>query len=147
MSLNQHQPGEGWTVLRHKAGRLPDLVSGRGPHDRPTADRTKASVLVKVASRKWIRDPPGDECQGGIPVQSDSAEEEKPLKAVPASAVVSRGAERSFLLDGERWWKTGSHRRRMDTMIEILEGLGRRQDRDQSRKRLEERHKVKIPEK
>ena len=40
----------------------------------PTADRTKASVLVKVAFKEnGSANPPGDECQGGFPVQRDPA--------------------------------------------------------------------------
>jgi len=53
-------------------------------------------------------------------------EEEKPLKAVAASAVVSRGGHSVvFLVDGDRVVeKTVRTGRRMDTMVEILEGLG-----------------------
>ena len=92
----------------------------------PTADRTKASVLVKVAFKE--NDPrilPEMSAKVAFLSRELQPEEEKPLKAVPASAVVSRGGQSVvFLLDGdrvmERAVRTG---RRLDTMLEILEGL------------------------
>jgi len=93
----------------------------------PTADRTKASVLVKVAFKEV--DPrilPEMSAKVAFLSREIQPEEEKPLKAVPASAVVFRGGQSVvFLVEGERVVerpvRTG---RRMDTMAEILEGLG-----------------------
>ncbi|MCU0597333.1 MAG: efflux RND transporter periplasmic adaptor subunit [Desulfobacterota bacterium] len=107
---------------------FPDLRFRGGVHMIvPTADRTKASVLVKVAFREI--DPrilPEMSAKVAFLSREITPEEEKPLKSVPASAVVSRG-ERSvvFLVEGgrvaERPVRTG---RRLDTMVEIVEGLG-----------------------
>ena len=93
----------------------------------PTADRSKASVLVKVAFKEM--DPrilPEMSAKVAFLSREMVPEEEKPLKAVPDSAVVSRGGHSVvFLVDGDRVAekavRTG---RRMDTMVEILEGLG-----------------------
>jgi RND family efflux transporter MFP subunit len=93
----------------------------------PTADRTKASVLVKVAFKEI--DPrilPEMSAKVAFLSREIRTEEEKPLKAVPATAVVSReGRSVVFLLDAERAVersvRTG---RRLDTLVEILEGLG-----------------------
>lgn len=107
---------------------FPDLRFRGGVHMIvPTADRTKASVLVKVAFREI--DPrilPEMSAKVAFLSREITPEEEKPLKSVPASAVVSRG-ERSvvFLVErdrvAERPVRTG---RRLDTMVEIVEGLG-----------------------
>jgi len=93
----------------------------------PTADRSKASVLVKVAFKEM--DPrilPEMSAKVAFLSREMVPEEEKPLKAVAASAVVSRGGHRVvFLVDGDRVVeKTIRTGRRMDTMVEILEGLG-----------------------
>lgn len=93
----------------------------------PTADRSKASVLVKVAFKEM--DPrilPEMSAKVAFLSREMVPEEEKPLKAVPASAVISRGGHSVvFLVNGDRAVekkvRTG---RRMDTMVEILEGLG-----------------------
>jgi RND family efflux transporter MFP subunit len=93
----------------------------------PTADRSKASVLVKVAFKEM--DPrilPEMSAKVAFLSREMVPEEEKPLKAVPASAVVSLGGQSVvFLVNGDRAVekkvRTG---RRMDTMVEILEGLG-----------------------
>jgi len=93
----------------------------------PTADRTKASVLVKVAFKEM--DPrilPEMSAKVAFLSREMRPEEEKPLKAVPASAVVSRGEQSAvFVVEGERVVdrpvRTG---RRMDTMVEVLEGIG-----------------------
>jgi multidrug efflux pump subunit AcrA (membrane-fusion protein) len=93
----------------------------------PTADRSKASVLVKVAFKEMNpRILPEMSAKVAFLSREILPEEEKPLKAVPASAVISRGGHSVvFLLDGDRVMErpvdTG---RRMDTMVEILEGLG-----------------------
>jgi RND family efflux transporter MFP subunit len=93
----------------------------------PTADRTKASVLVKVAFKEM--DPrvlPEMSAKVAFLSRAVQPGEEKPLQAVPVSAVISRGGQSVvFLLDGdrvaERPVRTG---RRVDTMVEVLEGLG-----------------------
>jgi len=93
----------------------------------PTADRTKASVLVKVAFREM--DPrvlPEMSAKVAFLSRETGPEEEKPLKAVPASAVISReGRSVVFLVEGdrvvERAVRTGKS---LDTMVEVLEGLG-----------------------
>ena len=93
----------------------------------PTADRSKASVLVKVAFKEM--DPrilPEMSAKVAFLSREMVPEEEKPLKAVPASAVVSLGGQSVvFLVNGDRAVekkvRTGW---RMDTMVEILEGLG-----------------------
>ena len=92
----------------------------------PTADRTKASVLVKVAFKGL--DPrflPEMSAKVAFLSREMVPDEEKPLKAVPAAAVISRGGHSVvFLVDGERVVekaiRTG---KRMDTMVEILQGL------------------------
>ena len=92
----------------------------------PTADRSKASVLVKVAFKKM--DPrilPEMSAKVAFLSREILPEEEKPLRAVPVSSVISRGeGSLVFLLDGDRVMerpvRTG---RRLDTMVEILEGL------------------------
>lgn len=93
----------------------------------PTADRSKASVLVKVAFKEM--DPrilPEMSAKVAFLSREMVPEEEKPLKAVPASAVVSLGGQSVvFLVNGDRAVeKTIRTGRRMDTMVEILEGLG-----------------------
>jgi len=93
----------------------------------PTADRTKASVLVKVAFR--VTDPrilPEMSAKVAFLSREIEPGEEKPLKAVPASAVIPRGEQIVvFLVNGdravERAVRTG---KRVDTMVEVLEGLG-----------------------
>jgi len=92
----------------------------------PTADRSKASILVKVVLRET--DPrilPEMSAKVAFLSREMLPEEEKPLKAVPASAVLSRGGHSmAFLLDGERAVeKSVRTGRRLDTMVEILEGL------------------------
>ncbi len=93
----------------------------------PTADRSKASILVKVAFKEMNpRILPEMSAKVAFLSREILPEEEKPLKALPGSTVISQG-ERSvvFLLDGDRVMerpvRTG---RRLDTMVEILEGLG-----------------------
>jgi RND family efflux transporter MFP subunit len=93
----------------------------------PTADRTKASVLVKVAFKEMNpRILPEMSAKVAFLSKEILPEEEKPLKSVPGSAVVSRGGRNVvFLLDGERAVerpvRTG---RRLDAMVEIVEGIG-----------------------
>lgn len=93
----------------------------------PTADRSKASVLVKVAFKEMNpRILPEMSAKVAFLSREILPEEEKPLKAIPGSAVISRGGHSVvFLLEGDRVMerpvRTG---RRLDTMVEILEGLG-----------------------
>ena len=80
----------------------------------PTADRTKASVLVKVAFKEM--DPrflPEMSAKVAFLSREIQPEEEKPLKAVPASAVVSRGGQSVVFLRGWRpgGGKSSSHRK------------------------------------
>jgi multidrug efflux pump subunit AcrA (membrane-fusion protein) len=92
----------------------------------PTADRTKASVLVKVAFKDM--DPrilPEMSAKVAFLSREILPEEEKPMIAVPANSVISRaGRSVIFLLEGdravERPVRTG---RRLDTMVEVLEGV------------------------
>jgi HlyD family secretion protein len=84
-------------------------------------------VLVKVALR--VTDPrilPEMSAKVAFLSREIEPGEEKPLKAVPASAVIPRGGQSVvFLVNGdrvvERAVRTG---KRMDTMVEVLEGLG-----------------------
>jgi RND family efflux transporter MFP subunit len=93
----------------------------------PTADRTKASVLVKVAFKQMdSRILPEMSAKVAFLSREILPEEEKPLKTIPASSVVSRGeGSLVFVLDGDRVLekpvRTG---RRLDTMVEVLQGLG-----------------------
>jgi RND family efflux transporter MFP subunit len=107
---------------------FPDLRFKGGVHMIvPTADRTKASVLVKVAFKEM--DPrvlPEMSAKVAFLSRDIRPGEEKPLQAVPASAVVSRGGQSLvFLLRGDRVSekpvRTG---RRLESMVEVLEGLG-----------------------
>jgi len=93
----------------------------------PTADRSKASILVKVAFKEM--DPrvlPEMSAKVAFLSREMVPEEEKPLQAVPASSVISRGGHSVvFFVDGDRVVeKTVRTGTRMDTMVEILEGLG-----------------------
>jgi RND family efflux transporter MFP subunit len=93
----------------------------------PTADRSKASILVKVAFKEMNpRILPEMSAKVAFLSREILPEEEKPLKAIPGSAVISRGGHSVvFLLEGDRVMerpvRTG---RRLDTMVEIMEGLG-----------------------
>ena len=92
----------------------------------PTADRAKASVLVKVAFESI--DPrilPEMSAKVAFLSRELRPEEEKPLKAIPSSSVLSRGGRSVVLvLEGERVLeKSVRAGRRLDTMTEILEGL------------------------
>jgi HlyD family secretion protein len=92
----------------------------------PTADRTKASVLVKVAFKAM--DPrilPEMSAKVAFLSREILPGEEEPLKAIPASSVLSRGGGSVvFVLDGnrvlEKAVRTGRH---LDTMVEVLQGL------------------------
>jgi len=117
----------------------------------PTADRSKASVLVKVAFKEM--DPrilPEMSAKVAFLSRELGPEEEKPLKAVPSSSVISRGGRSVvFVLDGERALeKSVRTGRRLDTMTEILEGL---QPEDKvvldPGNKLKTGARVKIPEK
>ena len=80
----------------------------------PTADRTKASVLVKVAFREMNpRILPEMSAKVAFLSRDILPEEEKPLKAVPASAVITRGGAEPGFSAGRRSGdgKTGSDRK------------------------------------
>jgi hypothetical protein len=92
----------------------------------PTADRTKASVLVKVAFKAM--DPrilPEMSAKVAFLSREILPGEETPLKTIPASAVISGGGGSVvFVLDGDRVLKKAVRTgRRMDTMVEVLQGL------------------------
>lgn len=75
----------------------------------PTADRTKASVLVKVAF--FEKDPkvmPEMSAKVSFLTRPVGPDEEKPLTTVPASAIVSdnQGQAFVFIIDGDRAKKT-----------------------------------------
>jgi len=117
----------------------------------PTADRAKASVLVKVAFKEI--DPrilPEMSAKVAFLSRELRPEEEKPLKAIPSSSVISRGGRSVVLvLEGERVLeKSVRTGRRLDTMTEILEGL---QPEDKivldPGNKLKSGARVKIPEK
>jgi RND family efflux transporter MFP subunit len=92
----------------------------------PTADRTKASVLVKVAfKQRDSRILPEMSAKVAFLSREILPEEEKPLKTIPASSVISRGEGRVvFVLNGDRVLekavRTGKP---LDTMVEVLQGL------------------------
>ena len=93
----------------------------------PTADRTKASVMVKVAFKE--NDPrilPEMSAKVAFLAREVLPEEEKPLAAIQADAITGiEGKESVFLVkDGrvhKREIKTG---RRVGNMVELLSGAG-----------------------
>ena len=92
----------------------------------PTADRSKASILVKVAFLE--RDPrilPEMSAKVAFLSRRTSPEEEKPITALPVATVVNRDGEPSvFVVRDNRAVKTLVHLgRHLDTMVEILNGV------------------------
>jgi RND family efflux transporter MFP subunit len=106
---------------------LPDTrFSGRVHMIVPTADRTKASVLVKVAFRD--KDPrilPEMSAKVAFLSRPVAEEEQKPLKAVPAAAVVTVGGQAAvFAVRSDRAEKTTVRvGKQLGGMVEILDGL------------------------
>jgi len=92
----------------------------------PTADRTKASVLVKVAFRD--KDPrilPEMSAKVAFLSRPVAEAEQKPLKAVPAAAVVTAGGQTTvFAVRSDRAEKTMVRvGKQLGGMVEILDGL------------------------
>jgi len=93
----------------------------------PTADRTKASVMVKVAFKE--NDPrilPEMSAKVAFLSREVPPEEEKPLTAVPADAItVNEKKESVFLVKDGRAYKTEIKTgRRVGNMVELLSGAG-----------------------
>jgi len=93
----------------------------------PTADRTKASVMVKVAFKE--NDPrilPEMSAKVAFLSRKVLPEEEKPLTAVPADAItVTEKKESVFLVKDGRAYKTEIKTgRRVGNMVELLSGAG-----------------------
>jgi RND family efflux transporter MFP subunit len=117
----------------------------------PTADRTKASVMVKVAFRqKSPQVLPEMSAKVAFLARELEDGERTPFKAIPASAVLEQSADRTvFVIEGDRAvlksLRTG---RRFDDMTEVLEGpeTGERVIVAPLGK-LREGTKVKVPEK
>jgi hypothetical protein len=92
----------------------------------PTADRSKASILVKTAFLD--KDPrilPEMSAKVAFLSRQVTPEEEKPLKALPGTAVVNRDGETLvFVVRNNRAMKTPVHLgKHVDTMVEVLEGV------------------------
>ncbi|MBU0545340.1 MAG: efflux RND transporter periplasmic adaptor subunit [Proteobacteria bacterium] len=93
----------------------------------PTADRTKASVMVKVAFKE--NDPrilPEMSAKVAFLSREVLPEEEKPLAAIPADAITGiEGKESVFLVKDGRAYKTEIKiGRRIGNMVELLSGAG-----------------------
>jgi len=92
----------------------------------PTADRTKASILVKAAFLE--RDPrilPEMSAKVAFLSRQVAPEEEKPFTALPASSLVTHDrATLVFVVRDNRALKTVVHLgRQLDTLVEILNGV------------------------
>lgn len=92
----------------------------------PTADRSKASVMVKVAFKE--RDPrvlPEMSAKVAFLSREVLPEEQAPVLTIPAEAVVQRGGRSSVFVTREGRAAETPVRpgRRLDSMVEILEGL------------------------
>ncbi|MBN1105868.1 MAG: efflux RND transporter periplasmic adaptor subunit [Deltaproteobacteria bacterium] len=117
----------------------------------PTADRTKASVMVKVAFReKDSRVLPEMSAKVAFLSRGLTTEEQKPFKSIPLSAVFSRDGNTFVLVvQNDRALKRGVRiGKPLNPLVEVLEGLelGERvvvspQDR------MKEGARVKVPEK
>jgi RND family efflux transporter MFP subunit len=117
----------------------------------PTADRTKASVMVKVAfSEKSPRVLPEMSAKVSFLSRELSGEERDPIMAIPSSAIFHRSANPSaFVIQGNRAvLKSIRTGRRFNDMTEIVEGLepGERVIVPPLGK-IKEGTKVKVPEK
>jgi RND family efflux transporter MFP subunit len=118
-----------------KVGQPCEIQLDALPNDRfpgvvhmivPTADRSKASILVKTAFLE--KDPrilPEMSAKVAFLSRQVRPEEEKPLKALPATAVVDRdGDPVVFVVRNNQARKTPVHLgRHLDTMVEILNGV------------------------
>jgi len=118
-----------------KVGQPCEIQLDALPNDRfrgvvhmivPTADRSKASILVKTAFLE--KDPrilPEMSAKVAFLSRQVTPEEEKPFKALPATAVVTRDKERLvFVVRNNRVLNTAVHLgRQLDTMVEVLDGV------------------------
>jgi RND family efflux transporter MFP subunit len=118
-----------------KVGQPCEIQLDALPNDRfrgvvhmivPTADRSKASILVKTAFLE--KDPrilPEMSAKVAFLSRQVRPEEEKPFKALPATAVVNRDGETvAFVVKNNRALETRVHLgRKLDTMVEILNGV------------------------
>jgi RND family efflux transporter MFP subunit len=118
-----------------KVGQPCEIQLDAMPNDRfrgvvhmivPTADRSKASILVKVAFLE--KDPrilPEMSAKVAFLSRQVTADEEKPLTALPRGAVVTRDGETvAFVVKNNLVLKTPVHLgRKLDTMVEILNGV------------------------
>jgi RND family efflux transporter MFP subunit len=118
-----------------KVGQPCEIQLDALPNDRfrgvvhmivPTADRSKASILVKVAFlHKDPRILPEMSAKVAFLSREITGDEEKPLTALPRGAVVTRDGETvAFVVKNNRVLKTPVHLgRKLDTMVEILNGV------------------------
>lgn len=98
---------------------------GRAHMILPTADRSKASITVKVAFLE--RDPrvlPEMSAKAAFLSRPVAAGEQAPVRAVPAAAVVTRGGQaRLFLIDGDQVREVPVQLGRpLAEMVELREG-------------------------
>ena len=122
-------------IAQVKVGQPCEIQLDALPDDRfrgvvhmivPTADRTKASILVKIAFlENSPRILPEMSAKVAFLSRQISAEEEKPLKALPTAAVLNgNGDAVVFVVCNNRALKTPVHPgRHLDTMVEILNGV------------------------
>jgi RND family efflux transporter MFP subunit len=92
----------------------------------PTADRTKASILVKTAFLdKSPRILPEMSAKVAFLSRQVTPEEEKPFKALPSSAVVNRDGEPVvFIVRNSQALRSPVHLGRdLDSVLEILDGV------------------------
>ena len=118
-----------------KVGQPCEIQLDALPNDRfrgvvhmivPTADRSKASILVKVAFiDKDPRILPEMSAKVAFLSRQITADEEKPLTALPSGAVVTRdGKTLAFVVKNNRALETPVHLgRKLDAMVEILNGV------------------------
>jgi len=118
-----------------KVGQPCEIQLDALPNDRfrgvvhmivPTADRSKASILVKAAFLD--KDPrilPEMSAKVAFLSRKVAPEEEKPFKSLPATSVVNHDGETLvFVVRNNRALKTPVHLgRKLDTMVEILDGV------------------------
>ncbi len=93
----------------------------------PTADRTKASVMVKIAfTDKDPRILPEMSAKVAFLSREVLPEEEKSITAIPADAIISvEGKESVFLVKEDRAYKTEIKTGgRVGNMVELLSGAG-----------------------
>ena len=118
-----------------KVGQPCEIQLDALPNDRfrgvvhmivPTADRSKASILVKAAFLE--KDPrilPEMSAKVAFLSRQISPGEEKPIEALPVAAVVNRDGDTAvFVVRNDLAVKTPVHLgRHLDTMVEILNGV------------------------